>query len=51
MHGVFVAFPVVLTTEAAGTFGEGAAVRTSMAFEVFACPTLAYPADAVLLQF
>ena len=35
VHGVFVAFPVVFTAEAAWAAGEGAAVGTRMAFDVF----------------
>ena len=36
VHGVFVAFPVVFAAEAAWAVGEGAAVGTGMALEVFA---------------
>ena len=38
VHGVFVAFPVVLTAETAWAFGEGAAVGTGMSFDVFTWP-------------
>ena len=35
VHGIFVAFPVVFTAEAAWAAGEGTAVGTGMAFEMF----------------
>lgn len=43
VHGIFVAFPVVFAAEAAWAAGEGAAVGSRMAFDVFTIHISSFP--------